>query len=556
MSTTTFEGVPAREPSGATEPSYLTAGMTIASWLLTRDHKRIALLFFASVTFFFFVGGAAATLMRLNLATPEGLLQPAVYNRMFTMHGVIMVWFFLIPSIPTTFGNFFIPLMIGARDLAFPRVNLLSWYVFNLSGLVALFALVMGGADTGWTFYTPLSTVYANGYVFAAAIAVFINGFSSIMTALNFVVTIHRMRAPGMTWMRLPLFVWAIYAVSIVMLTATPVLAMDTFLLAVERFIGIGLFDPRHGGDPLLWQHMFWFYSHPAVYIMILPAMGVVSEIIPCYARRPIFGYSGMTIALMSIAILSFFVWAHHMFVAGISIYSAIVFSLMTFFVAVPSAIKVFNWTVSLHKGRITFDAPMLYALGFVLLFTCGGVTGLMLATLAVDVDVHGTYFVVAHFHYIMVGATVSAFFGALHYWWPKMTGRLYPEMWARAAAILTYVGFNLTFFPQFVLGYLGMPRRSYTYPAEWQSWNVLSSAGASILAVAYLLPLLYLGWSIFWGRKAGPNPWGATGLEWATPSPPPMHNFEETPVVTREPYHYDPENDTFVDQEGAWHAR
>jgi cytochrome c oxidase subunit 1 len=542
-------------PNPAAEPSYLTSENTVASWLLTRDHKRIALLFFASITFFFFVGGFAATLMRLNLATPGGLIQPAVYNRMFTMHGVIMVWFFLIPSIPTTFGNFFIPMMIGARDLAFPRLNLGSWYVFNLSGLIVLYSLIMGGANTGWTFYPPLSTQYANGYVFAAALAVFINGFSSIMTALNFVVTIHRLRAPGMTWMRLPLFVWSIYAVSVVMLTATPVLAMDTFLLAVERFIGLGIFDPHHGGDPLLWQHMFWFYSHPAVYIMILPAMGVVSEIIPCFARRPIFGYSGMTIALMSIAILSFFVWAHHMFVAGISVYSGVVFSLMTFFVAVPSAIKVFNWTVSLHKGRISFDAPMLYALGFVLLFTLGGVTGLMLATLAVDVDVHGTYFVIAHFHYIMVGATVSAYFGALHYWWPKITGRLYPEMLARFAAILTYVGFNLTFFPQFILGYLGMPRRSYTYPAEWQPWNLLSSAGASILAIAYTLPLLYLGWSLFWGRKASANPWRATGLEWSTPSPPPKHNFERTPVVTHEPYSYDPERDTFVSQEGTPYA-
>ena len=556
MSTTTFEGAPEIGPGTVVQPSYLTDENTVASWLFTRDHKRIALLFFVSITFFFFVGGGAAVLMRLNLATPEGLLQPSLYNRMFTMHGIIMVWFFLIPSIPSTFGNFFVPLMIGARDLAFPRVNLLSWYVFNLSGLLVLYALVMGGANTGWTFYTPLSTVYANGYVFAAAMAVFINGFSSIMTALNFVVTIHRLRAPGMTWMRLPLFVWGIYAVSIVMLTATPVLAMDTFLLAVERFIGVGLFDPRHGGDPLLWQHMFWFYSHPAVYIMILPGMGVVSEIIPCYARRPIFGYAGMTIALMAIAILSFFVWAHHMFVAGISVYSGVVFSLMTFFVAVPSAIKVFNWTVSLHKGRITFDAPMLYALGFVLLFTMGGLTGLMLATLGIDVDVHGTYFVVAHFHYIMVGATVSAFFGALHYWWPKITGRLYPEMWARFAAILTYVGFNLTFFPQFMLGYLGMPRRSYTYPAEWQSWNVLSSAGASILAVAYLLPLFYLSWSMFRERKAGANPWAATGLEWTIPSPPPTHNFEVTPRVTLGPYSYDPEHDTFITQEGTPHAR
>jgi len=554
MSTTTIERAPAGVPADV-EPSYLTAENTIASWLLTRDHKRIALLFFASITFFFFVGGFAATMIRLNLATPEGLLQPAVYNRMFTMHGVIMVWFFLIPSIPTTFGNFFIPLMIGARDLAFPRVNLASWYVFNLSGLVVLYSLVMGGANAGWTFYTPLSSSYANGYVFAAAMAIFINGFSSIMTALNFIVTIHRMRAPGMTWMRLPLFVWGIYSVSVVMLTATPVLAMDTLLLAVERFIGVGLFDPKHGGDPILWQHMFWFYSHPAVYIMILPAMGVVSEIIPCYARRPVFGYAGMVLALMAIAILSFFVWAHHMFVAGISIYSGVFFSLTTFFVAVPSAIKVFNWTVSLHKGSIVFDAPMLYALGFVLLFTVGGVTGLMLATLAVDVDVHGTYFVIAHFHYIMVGATVSAYFAALHYWWPKITGRLYSESWARFAAILTYVGFNLTFFPQFILGYLGMPRRSYTYPAEWQSWNVLSSAGASILAIAYALPLLYLGWSLFYGRKASRNPWGATGLEWTTPSPPPEHNFPRTPTVVHEPYRYDPEHDTFVSQEGTPHA-
>ncbi len=554
MSVTAVGRAPATEPVRR-EPSYLTAENTVASWLLTRDHKRIALLFFASITFFFFVGGIAATLMRLNLATPEGLLQPAVYNRMFTMHGVIMVWFFLIPSIPATFGNFLVPMMIGAHDLAFPRINLGSWYVFNLSGLVVLYALIMGGADTGWTFYTPLSTVYANGYVFAAALAVFINGFSSIMTGLNFVVSIHRLRAPGMTWMRLPLFVWGIYAVSVVMLTATPVLAMDTFLLAVERFIGVGLFDPSLGGDPLLWQHMFWFYSHPAVYIMILPGMGVVSELIPCFARRPVFGYAGMVLALMAIAVVSFFVWAHHMFVAGISIYAAVVFSLMTFFVAVPSAIKVFNWTVSLHKGIIHFDAPMLYALGFVLLFTLGGTTGLMLATLGVDVHVHGTYFVVAHFHYIMVGATVSAFFGALHYWWPKMTGRLYPEMWGRFAAILTYVGFNLTFFPQFILGYLGMPRRSYTYPAEWAPWNVLSSAGASILAVAYILPLLYLGWSLFWGRKAGANPWRATGLEWITPSPPPKHNFERTPRVACGPYSYDPELDSFTSQDGTRHA-
>ena len=537
-------------------PPYLTSEYTVASWLLTKDHKRIALLFFASITFFFFIGGFAATMIRLQLVTPNGsLLQPSMYNRMFTMHGVVMVWFFLIPSIPTTLGNFLVPLMIGARDLAFPRVNLASWYVFNLSGLVLLYALIMGGVDTGWTFYTPFSSLYSNSYVFAAAMAVFLNGFSTIMTALNFVVTIHRMRAPGMTWHRLPLFVWAIYATSVVMLLATPVLAMTVLIVAAERVLGTGLFDPGRGGDPLLFQHMFWFYSHPAVYIMILPAMGVVSELVACYARKPVFGYTGMTYALIAIAVISFFVWGHHMFTAGISVYSAVVFSLMTFIVAVPSAIKVFNWTATLHKASIVYDAPMLYALGFVLLFTVGGLTGLMVATLALDVHLQDTYFIVAHFHFIMVGGSVSAFFGGLHYWWPKITGRYYPERWARFAAILTFAGFFLTFFPQFILGYLGMPRRYYTYPPEWQVWNVLSSAGASILALAYLLPLFYLGWSLIWGRRAGPNPWRATGLEWQTASPPPKHNFALTPVVTTAPYAYNAEDGSFTAQNGAVHG-
>ncbi len=536
--------------------SYIERHHTIASWLLTRDHKRIALMFFASITLFFFVGGAAATLIRLHLINPAGvLLQKEMYNRMFTMHGIVMVWFFLIPSIPATLGNFLLPLMIGAHDLAFPRLNLFSWYLFNVSGAIAIYFLFVGGVDTGWTFYTPYSTMFANGHVIPAAIAVFVNGFSTIATALNFVVSTHKLRAPGMTWFRLPLFVWSIYATSIIMLLATPVLAMTLALVALERWVGIGIFDPSLGGDPLLFQHMFWFYSHPAVYIMILPAMGVVSEIVACFARRPVFGYRGMCYALIAIAVIGFFVWGHHMFTTGISLTSAVVFSLMSFIVAVPSAIKVFNWTATLHNARIHFDAPMLYALGFVGLFTLGGLTGLVLATLSSDIHLQDTYFVVAHFHFVMVGGTVTAYFGGLHYWWSKITGRHYPEMWGRFAAILMFVGFSVTFFPQFILGYLGMPRRYFAYDPELQIWNVLSSAGASILAVAYLLPLGYLAWSLKWGRKANANPWCATGLEWQTASPPPPHNFERSPRVTVPPYRYDPRDGSFVSQDGVAHV-
>jgi cytochrome c oxidase subunit 1 len=520
--------------------SYLGEGHSLKSWLTTTDHKRIAILYLLSITFFFFCGGIAAALIRLDLLTPApDLLSNEGYNRAFSLHGIIMVWFFLIPSIPTTFGNFLIPLMIGARDLAFPRLNLASWYIFVLGGLATLATVVLGGVDTGWTFYTPFSSTYANGAVFMALTAVFISGFSSILTGINFIVTVHKLRCPGMTWGRLPLFVWAHYATAIIFVLATPVLTITLVLVALERVVGIGVFDPALGGDPLLFQHLFWFYSHPAVYIMVLPAMAVVSELVACFSRKRVFGYWFVAWSSLAIAGLSFLVWAHHMFTSGMSLFAGLIFSLLSMFVAVPSAVKVFNWTATMYKGSIRLTTPMLYALGFIGLFTFGGLTGTMLAVLAIDVHVHDTYFIVAHFHYIMVGGAVMGYLGGLHFWWPKITGKLYPEAWGRISAILIFFGFNLTFFPQFVLGYLGMPRRYHTYPDEFQVLNVMSTAGASILGLGYLLPLAYFLWSLKYGRPAGPNPWQATGLEWATTSPPPKHNFSEIPIVTKEAYAY-----------------
>lgn len=522
--------------------NYLNVDYRFRSWLLTTDHKRIGILYMITVTLFFFVGGAAAVLFRLELMTPRGdLVLAETYNRLFTLHGVIMVWFFLIPSIPAVLGNFLLPLMIGAKDLAFPKLNLLSWYILIAGGLVTLWSIVAGGVDTGWTFYTPYSSTYANTNVIVMAVGIFISGFSSILTGLNFIVTTHTLRAPGMTWFRLPLFVWALYATSIIFVLATPVLAITLLLIAIERGLGIGIFDPKLGGDPLLFQHLFWFYSHPAVYIMVLPSMGVVSEIVPCFARNRIFGYKFIASASLAIASIGFLVWGHHMFVSGQSLYAGMVFSFMSMLVAIPSAVKVFNWTATLYKGSVSLETPMLYALGFIGLFTLGGLTGIFLAALGVDVHVHDTYFIVAHFHYIMVGGAVMGYLGGIHFWWPKMTGRMYPEWWGRLSAGIIFLGFNLTFFPQFVLGYLGMPRRVHEYVDGFQVLNVMSSAGASILGVGYLLPLAYLIWSLRYGRLAGPNPWQASGLEWETPSPPPKLNFPETPIVNHEAYEYQP---------------
>jgi cytochrome c oxidase subunit I len=529
-----------RTPEPA-RPSYLDHERTIRSWLLTRDHKRIGVLYLVTLVALFFVGALFALLMRLELLTPGGdLLASDSYNKFFTAHGTIMVWFFLIPSIPAVLGNFVVPLMVGARDVAFPRLNLASWYIFVLGAAFTIYVMIAGGVDTGWTFYTPYSSTYSNSHVILTATGVFIVGFSSILTALNMIVTTHTMRAPGMTWGRLPLFVWAIYSTSAILILATPVLATALSLVAIERLLGFGIFDPALDGDPLLFQHLFWFYSHPAVYIMLLPGMGVVSELITCFSRKRIFGYWFIAASSIMIAALGFLVWGHHMFVSGQSITASVVFSFLSYMVAIPSAVKVFNWTATLYKGSISLDTPMLYALGFIWLFLLGGLTGLILAALPIDVQVHDTAFVVAHFHYIMVGGAVMAFLGGLHFWWPKISGRMYPELLGKVSAIAGFVGFNVTFMPLFVLGYLGMPRRYHSYPEEWQWMHVTSTAGLVLLGVGYGLPFLYLIWSLFRGPEAGPNPWRARGLEWERcDSPPSPHNFARTPIVDEGPYAY-----------------
>ncbi len=530
--------------------NYLNNGTTLKSWLLTKDHKRIGIMYLISVTVFFFMGGLYAAAIRLELLTPASdLMQTATYNKAFTHHGILMIFFFLIPSIPSALGNFFLPIMIGAKDLALPRINLLSLYIYWIGGAFTLWALIQGGVDTGWTFYTPYSTTFSNTFVMAVGLGIFINGFSSILTGLNFIVTLHTMRAPGMTWFRMPLFCWAMYATSLIFVLGTPVIAITILLLAVERLTHTGIFDPAIGGDPILFQHLFWFYSHPAVYIMVLPGMGVISELISSFSRKKIFGYEFIAFSSIAIAVFGFLVWGHHMFVSGQSMYSGMVFSFLSMVVAIPSAIKVFNWTATLYNGSLSFETPFLYALGFIGLFLIGGLTGLFLGSIGLTVHLTDTYFVVAHFHYVMVGGQVIAFLGGLHYWWPKMTGKMYSEFWGKISAMLVFIGFNLTFFPQFILGYQGMPRRYASYPPEMQVLNIFSTAGASVLAIGFTMPAIYLIHSLFRGKPAGDNPWMLPGLEWRTSSPPPTENFDTPPIVTWEAYDFSEDNGLDIEE-------
>jgi cytochrome c oxidase subunit 1 len=532
--------IPVAAPAHPPEESYLEHGRGLSSWLFTLDHKRIGIMYLVAIVAALLLGGVFALLIRIHLWRAGGaLVSNDTYNKLFTLHGAVMIFLFVIPGIPAALGNFVLPLQLGAKDVAFPRVNLLSFWLFATGAVFFVATLVVGGLDTGWTLYPPYSLEGARGLgVLLALLGVFVAGFSSILTGVNFIATIHKMRPPGMGWFDLPLFLWALYATGIIQIFATPVLGITVGLGFMERLFHLGLFMPEYGGDPVLFQHFFWFYSHPAVYIMILPAMGVVSEVVSVFSRKPIFGYRFIALSSIAIAVIGFFVWGHHMFVSGQSKWASLIFSFLTLFVAIPSAIKTFNWLATMYKGAIVLKTPMLYVLSFFGIFGVGGLTGLFLGILATDVPLHDTYFVVAHFHFVMVGSVVTAFMAGLHYWWPKMTGRMYDETIGRIASGLVFIGFNATFVPQFLLGTLGMPRRYATYAAGFTGLNRASTVGAMILATGMALALWGLVVSLRKGRRAPANPWGGASLEWTAPSPPPHHNFDETPRARR-PYDF-----------------
>jgi cytochrome c oxidase subunit 1 len=519
--------------------TYLSVHKSVRGWLLTRDHKRIGVMFLVATSVMFLLGGIFALLIRLELLGPEmDMMDEATYNRLFTLHGVTMVWLFLIPSIPTTFGNFLLPIMIGARDVAFPRLNLASFYIYVVGALVTMAGMFVGGADTGWTFYVPYSSITTQPIVWVL-IGVFILGWSTIITGINFITTVHTMRAQGMSWLQMPLFVWAIYATSVIQVLATPVLALTLVLITVDNAAQLGVFNPQLGGDPILYQHLFWFYSHPAVYIMVVPAMGVVSEAVCTFSRKNPLSYKAIAYSSLGIAFVGFLSWGHHLFTAGMSVFDAGAFGILSMLVAIFSAIKTFTWVGTMYKGSIYFTAPFVYILAFLFLFVFGGMTGVGLATMALDVHWHDTYFVVAHFHFIMVGGTVTAFLAALHYWFPKITGRIYPEKWGIAGAVLVFGGFLFTLVPQFLLGNAGMPRRYATYPEKYQALHAISSTGALVLGIGLLFALVVLLISLVRGKKAGANPWNSASYEWSVSSPPPPHNFEGTAAFASDPYDY-----------------
>ena len=533
--------VEAHSEPAAREPDYLHVSSGFWSWAGTMDHKRVGMLYLVGVTLAFVIGGALAMLIRLHLwngNTEDQLFTPDTYNQVFTLHGVFMVFFFMIPAIPAVLGNFCLPPMLGAKDVALPKLNLFSFYLWLAGAILATYSIAHGGVDTGWTFYTPYSIITKKA-VLSMGFAIFMIGFSSIFTGLNFIVTIHKLRAPGMRWFRMPLFVWAIYATAILQVLATPVLGITVLLLAFEHIYHVGVFDPAYGGDPVLFQHFFWFYSHPAVYIMILPAMAIISELVTVHSRKPLFGYRMLAFSSLAIAIISFLVWGHHMFTSGQSSYAMFAFSFLTFFVAIPTAIKVFSWVATIFAGSIALNAPMMYALAFLVIFTIGGLTGIILGALSLDIHLHDTYYIVAHFHAVMMGSAALAFLGGLHHWWPKMFGVMYNEGLAKVSAFLIFVGFLVTFIPQFIMGSQGMPRRYATYTEQFTDYHRVSTIGAMIIGTGMTLMLGYLIHSLFAGKKAKHNQWGGVTLEWQTPTPPVLTNFIVDPVVSDQPYDY-----------------